>query len=402
MQNKSLLILYVVFLFWGIIFCMNDILLPYLRNSFVLSYFQASMIQFVFFGAYLIISIPAGKAIARVGYKKGIIIGLTVAGIGCLIFFPAAHFKVYGIFLFALFVLSSGIAMLQAAVNPLVVALGSPAFAASRLNLAQAISKLGYAVAPLIGNFFLFRGTVDATNSDASLVKTPYLILAVIFFLLGAFVYSFSFPKISVANQPFLESLRLLRKHKQLMLGVVGIFMYVGAEITTNAFFINFLSDSSVAGISLSAAAQYLSQYWTFATITGFVGFIVLKYIHPGRLLTICAIISVMLLLVSMMSSGATAVVSMVGLGGFISILFPTIFALALEDLGSMTNQGSAVLLTAVVGGALIPPVQGWISDAFNIRISFIVPCLCYLYIAYYGFWVSMIRRKINHKKTNI
>lgn len=394
MQKKSLVILYLVFLLWGIIFCMNDILLPYLKKSFTLSYFQASMIQFTFFGVYLIVSIPAGKVVSHYGYKKGIVIGLLVAAIGCLLFYPASHFKVYGIFLFALFVLSSGITFLQVSANPFIAVLGNPLQAASRLNLAQAINKLGYAVAPIIGAYFLFRQIDVDSPSNSSLVQTPYLIFAGVLLLLSLLIYLFPFPSIPVSDEPFLKSLHILKRHKHLMLGAIGIFAYVGAEIATNAFFISFLSDPAVAGISLSAAAGYLTNYWTLATITGFLGFIILKFFEAPKLLFWCGIISMLLLLICIVGSGTIVIVSLVALGGFISIMFPTIFAIAIEGLGDFTSQGSAILLTAVVGGALVPPVQGWLADMINIRISFIVPLICYLYVTCYGFWKTKQKRR--------
>ena len=393
MQKKSLVILYIVFLFWGIIFCMNDILLPYLKNSFTLSYLRASMIQFTFFGAYLVVSIPAGRVVSRYGYKKAIVTGLLIAAMGCLLFYPAAQFKVYEIFLFALFVLSSGITILQVSANPLIAVLGHPSQAASRLNLSQAINKLGYALAPVIGAYFLFRQIDVSAPANAFMVQTPYLILSGILFLLASLVYTFPFPTISISDEPFLESLQVFKRRKRLMLGAIGIFTYVGAEITTNAFFISFLSDSSVAALSLSEAAGYLTNYWTLATITGFVGFAVLKYIDPGKLLFGCGIISMLLILICIMASGKTVIVSLVALGGFISIMFPTIFALAIEGLGDFTSQGSAILLTAVVGGALVPPLQGWLADTLNIRISFVIPLICYLYVTCYGFWMAKQKR---------
>lgn len=388
MKTKSLLIVFVVFLFWGMIFCLNDILLPYLKQSFTLSYVQASMIQFTFFGAYLVVSIPAGKVVARTGYKNGMVIGLVIAACGCAGFYPAAEYGLYGIFLIALFILSSGIALLQAAANPFVAALGPESSASARLNLAQAINKLGYALAPFVGTYFLFGTAGDTGHSDVSLVRMPYLILAVIFAVLGVLVYFSSFPAIPIMNAPFLESLKWLTKNRRLMLGTGAIFTYVGAEITTNAFFISFLSDPTVSHSSLTSSAQYLSNYWTFATVTGFAGFIVLKYIRSGTLLTICGITAMCLLVVAMTGSGKMVIISMIALGGFISIMFPTIFGLAIEGLGTLASQGSALLLTAVVGGALVPPLQGWMADHYSIRISFAVPCVCYLYVSAYGFWV--------------
>jgi MFS transporter, FHS family, L-fucose permease len=395
MQKKSLVVLYILFLFWGVIFCMNDILLPYLKKSFTLSYLQASMIQFTFFGVYLVVSIPAGKVVSHYGYKKGIVIGLLISAIGCLLFYPASQFKVYGIFLFALFVLSSGITFLQVSANPFIAVLGNPSQAASRLNLAQAVSKLGYAVAPIIGAYFLFRQIDVNTEANASMAQIPYLIFAAVLFLLSLLVFVFPFPTISVSDEPFLKSWRLLKKRKRLMLGAVAIFAYVGAEITTNAFFISFLSDSTVSGVSLTEAASYLTNYWMLATVTGFVGFIVLKYIDSEKLLLGCGVISMLLLLVCIMASGKIVIVSLVLLGGFISIMFPTIFALAIEGLGDFTSQGSAILLTAVVGGALIPPVQGWLADTFNIRISFVIPLICYLYVTCYGFWLTRQKSRL-------
>lgn len=403
--SGSLIVISVLFFIWGILFCMNDILVPHFKALFTLTYFEASLVQFTFFGTYLLISIPAGKMIATYGYKKSIIIGLCATTFGCLLFYPAASIRMYGMFLMALFFVSSGITIMQVAANPFVAVLGKPESAASRLNLAQAVNKFGYALAPYIGAFFILNDLrpdehalalyspqqlENYKTAQASAVQTPYLIITGILIALIFFVYKSNLPNIkeqSQKDESFLRSLKKAVHHKHLLFGIAAIFMYVGAEVSTDAFFISFLSNKNVAGLTETEAARYLSHYWLFATITGFIGVVVLKYIQPAKALAACGIIVLLLFGICLTSSGIIVPLLLVGIGGFISIMFPTIFTLAIEGLGDFTGRASALLFTAVVGGALLPPVQGLIADHAGIRISYIVPCISYAYITWYGFY---------------
>ena len=416
-STRSLVIISILFFIWGILFCMNDILVPHFKALFTLSYFEASMVQFTFFGAYLLISIPAGKIITTYGYKKSIVFGLLVTATGCLLFYPAGSLKLYSMFLLALFFVSSGIAIMQVAANPYVAILGKPEGAASRLNLAQAVSKSGYAIAPYIGAFFILSNIRSSQNmmatfspqqleaynaSQASAVQTPYLIIAGILLLLVLFVHKSGLPNIkeeTTTDESFLRSLKKATQYRRLVFGTLAIFMYVGAEVSTDAFFISFLSNKHVAGLTETAAAAYLSHYWLCATITGFLGFIVLKYVKPAKALSVCGVVTLILFSVCLTSSGSIVPILLVAIGGFISIMFPTIFSLAIEGLGDFTSRASAILFTAVVGGALLPPIQGLIADHAGIRISYIIPCISYAYITWFGlFCTENLFKKSNQK----
>lgn len=416
-SKNVLIVISVMFFVWGILFCMNDILVPQFKSLFTLTYFKASLVQFTFFGTYFLISIPAGKLISAYGYKKSILIGLALTTTGCLLFYPAAGLRLYGMFLTALFVVSSGITIMQVAANPFVAVLGKPEGAASRLNLAQAVNKLGYAAAPYIGAFFILSdGHADAAKinslssaqleayktAQSAAIQVPYLILAGVLFLTFFSVYKSHLPDIKEEvpeGESFLHSLKKAVRYRHLMLGTIGIFMYVGAEVSTNAFFISFLSNKNVAGFTETAAAAYLSHYWLLATITGFIGFVVLKYLNPGKVLGTCGIITLVLFSICLTSKGAVVAYTLVAIGGFISIMFPTIFTLAIEGLGNFTGRASAILFTAVVGGALLPPVQGLIADHFSIRNSYIVPCISYAYITCYGFFG--VKKKAHQDRNN-
>lgn len=302
---------------------------------------------------------------------------------------------------------------MQVAANPFVAVLGKPEGAASRLNLAQTVNKFRYALAPYIGAFFILSNNRPDENKvrlfspeqletykagQASAVQTPYLIITAILLLLAFFVYRSNLPDIkeeAEQDESFLRSLTKAKHYRHLIFGIIAIFMYVGAEVSTDAFFISFLSDKNVAGLTESAAAAYLSHYWLFATITGFIGFIVLKYVDPAKTLGICGIIVLLLFSICLTSSGMIVPILLVGIGGFISIMFPTIFTLAIEGLGDFTSRASAIIFTAVVGGAILPPLQGLIADNFGIRISYIIPCISYLYITFYGFFGT---KKAVHK----
>jgi len=415
-SKGSLIIISIMFFIWGLLFCMNDILVPHFKTLFTLTYLQASLVQFTFFGSYFLISIPAGKIISTYGYKKSIVLGLLITAAGCLLFYPAASLRLYGMFLLALFFVSSGITVMQVAANPFVAVLGKPEGAASRLNLAQAVNKFGYAIAPYIGAFFILNNNRPNENalshfsqqqlevykaSQASAVQTPYLIITGILLLLVFFVHLSSLPNLKEeieTDEPFLRSLKKAKHYRHLIFGTIGIFMYVGAEVSTDAFFISFLSNKNVAGLTETAAASYLSHYWMFATITGFMGVFVLKYVNPAKVLSICGIVVLLLFSICLASSGSIVPILLVAIGGFISIMFPTIFTLAIEGLGDFTSRASAILFTAVAGGALLPPVQGLIADHAGIRISYIIPCISYAYITWYGLFGT---KKVNLTEKN-
>ncbi|MGU7774659.1 L-fucose:H+ symporter permease [Burkholderia sp. MR1-5-21] len=406
--TTPLIILTSLFFMWGFITSLNDILIPHLRAVFTLSYVQAMLIQFCFFGAYLIMSFPAGFLVERLGYKAGIILGLSAAGTGCLLFYPAAEHASYPFFLGALFVLASGITLLQVAANPYVAILGTPELASSRLNLTQAFNSLGTALAPVFGSVLILSVAIKAAGelqklnpaefaaygvSQASAVQIPYIGLAIVFYLLAFAIAMLKLPEIDAPEAPVevpdARNTHHVRKnvwaHRHLVLGAVGIFLYVGAEVAIGSFLVNFMGQPQIAGLQQEAAARYLSLYWGGAMVGRFLGSALLSKIRPGYLLAFNAFVVSALLVIAILASGTIAMWALLAIGLFNSIMFPTIFTLAIEGLGKHTGEGSGILCMAIVGGAIVPLIQGFMADHIGVQLSFCVPVVCYLYIAYYG-----------------
>lgn len=379
-----------LFFMWGFITCLNDILIPYLKGAFELSYTQAMLVQFCFFGAYFVVSVPAGALVSKIGYKKGIVSGLIIAALGCLLFYPASSMNEYGVFLFALFVLASGITILQVAANPYVTVLGKPETASSRLTMTQAFNSLGTTVAPFFGAFLLFGATHDpdapaAAGSD--LVQLPYILLASALLVLAAIFSILKLPDLGrneVSNDSGLSKGNAWQ-HRHLRFGVIGIFLYVGAEVAIGSFLVSFLSQASIAGLNEAQASKVIAFYWGGAMVGRFVGALVMQKISAGKVLALNAVTVMLLVLCAIVFDGKFAMWSLLSVGLFNSIMFPTIFSLALNGLGKSTAQGSGFLCLAIVGGALVPLLQGFFADAIGLQPSFIIPMLCYVFIAYYG-----------------
>lgn len=386
-----------LFFMWGFITCLNDILIPHLKAVFSLNYTQAMLIQFCFFGAYFLVSIPAGNLVKKLGYQKGIVTGLVIASIGCALFYPAATLATYNLFLGALFVLASGITILQVAANPYVNALGSSETASSRLNLTQAFNALGTTVAPFFGAM-LILSVASSVSSDlanasaeAEVVKLPYLLLSGALAILALIFAKLDLPVIrehdhSVQGevQTHLGKTSALQS-KHLVLGAVGIFVYVGAEVSIGSFLVNFLGESHIAGMPEAEAAHYIAYYWGGAMVGRFIGSVVMQKVPAGSVLAFNAFIAALLVLVAMTSSGSIAMWAILGVGLFNSIMFPTIFSLALRDLGPHTSQGSGILCLAIVGGAILPLFQGMLADNLGVQLAFILPVICYGFILFYG-----------------
>ncbi|MGH8178266.1 MAG: sugar MFS transporter, partial [Steroidobacter sp.] len=362
---------------------------------FTLSYVQAMLIQFSFFGAYFVMSFPSGFLVEKLGYRKGIIIGLSTAAVGCLGFYPAASMQSYPLFLGALFVLASGITLLQVAANPYVAVLGKAETSASRLNLTQAFNSLGTTIGPLVGSVLILAAiSTDGATTAASEIETvqvPYLALAAVLFVIAILFAQFKLPVVpntdasTAADAGRSDKARSVWRHSHLVLGAVAIFVYVGAEVSIGSFLVNFMADPSVGGLSENSAGRYLSLYWGGAMVGRFIGAYVLRRIKPGYVLAFNAACVILLLIVAMSSGGLTAMWAVLAVGLFNSIMFPTIFTLAIAKLGRHTGEGSGVLCMAIVGGALIPVVQGFFADTMGILMSFFVPAICYGYIVYYG-----------------
>lgn len=394
----ALIALTSLFFMWGFITCLNDILIPHLKSVFSLNYTQSMLIQLCFFGAYFIVSLPAGALVKRISYKWGIVVGLVIAAIGCALFIPAASYRVYGLFLGALFVLASGVTVLQVAANPYVTVLGKPETAASRLTLTQAFNSLGTTLAPLFGAMLILSAATVGLDSatpeqiealritEANAVRFPYMLLAAAFLVLAAIFAALKLPQVQ-EDEPaagvHVEGSAWGYRH--LVLGAVGLFVYVGAEVSIGSFLVNFLAEPTIGNIPETEAAHYVAYFWGGAMIGRFIGAFAMRYIDDGKALAFNAVAVIVLLAVTIVSSGAVAMWAVLAIGLFNSIMFPTIFSLALHGLGRHTSQGSGILCLAIVGGAILPLVQGGLADTIGIQMAFIMPIICYVYIVYYG-----------------
>ena len=392
-----------VFFMWGFLTSLNDVLIPHLKSLFSLNYAQSMLVQFTFFGAYFVVSLPCGKLVSRLGYKHSIVLGLLIAAGGALLFYPAASLPSYALFLGALFILATGITLLQVAANPYVSLLGPASSASMRLNLVQAFNSLGTTLAPKFGGVLILSGVVlgaaqivqlpeaerlSYNLQQAQLVQGPYLGLAITLAALALLFYIARLPVIvddttaeEARTHRFVDALR----HRNLRLGTLAIFVYVGAEVAIGSFLINYIAQADIGNMTQAQAANYVAFYWGGAMVGRFIGAALMQKIAPRRLLATAAAVDVLLLLTTMLSHGPIAVWSIVAIGLFNSIMFPTIFTLGIDRLGPLTGKASSLLIMAIVGGAVIPLLQGVLADRIGIQQAFVLPLLCYLYIGFYG-----------------
>jgi FHS family L-fucose permease-like MFS transporter len=398
--TPALIVLTSLFFMWGLITSLNDILIPHLKAIFTLNYVQAMLIQFSFFGAYFVMSVPSGYLVERFGYRRGIIIGLVTAAFGCIGFYPAAAQHSYPLFLGALFVLASGITLLQVAANPYVAILGRPETAASRLNLTQAFNSLGTTIGPFVGAILILTATATATGVDVAreirTVQGPYLGLAGVLFLIAIAFSRFKLPVVRGTDATTVDASQAavpsVWHHRHLVLGAVAIFVYVGGEVAIGSLMGNFLQQPDIGALPEQVAGKYISLYWGGAMVGRFIGSAVLRQVAPGKVLAFNATMAIVLLIVAMTFAGKVAMWSVIAIGLFNSIMFPTIFTLAIDRLGRHTGEGSGVLCMAIVGGALVPVLQGYFADSMGLLPSYFVPALCYAYIVYYGLKGHIIR----------
>jgi FHS family L-fucose permease-like MFS transporter len=394
-----------LFFMWGFLTCLNDILIPHLKHIFTLDYTKVMFVNSAFFGSYFIFALPAGKIIEWVGYKRTMIIGLLTMTTGALLFLPASKAPSFPLFLGALIVLAAGITVLQVAANPYVANLGPQRTASSRLNLAQAFNSLGTTIAPFFGAWLILSHipvVIDAPElsgaalvasriQEASSVQIPYLGIA---FALAALAVALALVKLPAMD--FTQDLRIgqydirtndrLRNHPQLFLAALGIFLYVGAEVAIGSFLINYFQIPSIGNLTAAQAAKYVSFYWGGAMAGRFIGSYILTKVRTGAALGIAALIAGALVVTSMLSFGHVAMYSIIAVGLFNSIMFPSIFTLGLADLGPLTGRGSSLMVQAIVGGAVIPVIQGKIADSsIGVHHAFVLPVICYLYIAVFG-----------------
>ncbi|MBW4965411.1 sugar MFS transporter [Pseudoalteromonas sp. CR1] len=381
-----------LFFMWGFITCLNDILIPHLKAVFDLTYVQAMLVQFCFFGAYFLVSIPSGHIVKKLGYKQGIVVGLLIAAVGCVLFYPAAQMHNYLVFLLALFVLASGITLLQVSANPYVSLLGPEKTASSRLTLTQAFNALGTTVAPSFGALLILGSASDAfltPAQNAESVQLPYLILAAMLIALAGIFAWLKLPDIMSEQKEAAENSDTIEgsawQYRHLVLGAVGIFMYVGAEVAIGSFLVSFLAQENIAGLKEHVAAHYITYYFGGAMVGRFIGAAVMQKLPAGKVLGFNGTMAIILVIIAMSTSGQLAMWSILLVGLFNSIMFPTIFSLALNGLGKHTAQGSGILCLAIVGGAIVPLVQGAFADYMGVQLSYFLPVLCYIFIVFYG-----------------
>lgn len=398
--TRPLAVVTTLFFMWGFLTCLNDILVPHLKSIFDLNYAQVMLVQFAFFSGYFLFSIPWSKIVNTVGYQRTMVVGLLTMAVGTILFVPAASVASYPLFLAALLVLAAGITGLQVAANPYVDLLGKPETASSRLDLTQAFNSLGTTIAPKIGGLLILSAAPLAIEQlrqlsphalhayrvqQAASVKLPYTVITIALMLLAVLIGTFKLPKVGTAEGGGEKANDSVWKHRNLVYGAVGIFTYVGAEVSIGSFLVNYFGLPEIAGLAAKTAAGYVSFYWGGAMIGRFLGAPLLTRFKPGYLLGACAIAAATLVSTSMLTGGHTAMWAILAVGFFNSIMFPTIFSLGVAELGPLTATASGVLNMAIVGGAILPVLQGFIADRIGIHHAFFVPVICYLFILFYG-----------------
>jgi len=371
-----------LFFLWAFGVNLNDILIPHLKKAFHLTDLQSSLIQVAFFGGYFLAAWPAGRLMDRIGYKRGILTGLLICAAGALLFLPAATLLWYGFFLFALFVMACGQSFLEVAANPYVTVLGPVESAERRLNLSQSFNSVGAMVTPLIGAAFILTNT-HSDAAEAATVKIPYLVIAATFALVAVMIFLTPLPEIHAGEYRPVSARGILRQ-THLVRGVIAQFVYVGAQVGVASFVIRFAEFVS-PGLPDKSAANNLKLHLAGFMIGRFAGSGLMKYVYPARLLAIFACGALASIGCALLASGQVAVAGVVAAGFFHSIMFPTIFALSIKGLGPLTKAGSSLLVMAIIGGAILPAIMGYISDSSNIQRAFVVPLACYVYILYFA-----------------
>ena len=412
-NTKAMAVVTTLFFMWGFLTCLNDILIPHLKAIFDLNYAQVMLVQLAFFLSYAVFAFPSGKLVEWIGYKRSMVVGLLVMAVGALCFIPAANVPSYPLFLGAEIVLAAGVTLLQVSANPFVSVLGPERTASSRLNLTQAFNSLGTTVAPWVGGALILSAApktmeevraMSATAlqqyrlTEAATVKTPYLFIAIALVALAVAIALFKLPRIETTRdfRPAAGDKKdSIFNYPHLILGAIAIFLYVGAEVSIGSFLVNYFSHEDIGGMTEQVAARYVSLYWGGAMVGRFIGSYVLSRVRPNRALGVVAIVACALVSISILSFGHLAVWSILLVGLFNSIMFPTIFTLGIAELGPLTGMGSGILVAAIVGGAILPYLEGRLADSIGIHHAFIIPAICYIYLAYYGFIGSRPKRTV-------
>ncbi|MGH9588122.1 MAG: sugar MFS transporter [Acidobacteriaceae bacterium] len=398
-----------LFFIWGFITSLNDILIPHLKAIFDLNYAEVILIQVVFFVAYAVFGYPSGRIVEYIGYKRMMVVGLLIMAVGAVLFIPAANMPSFPLFLVALIFLGAGMACLQVAANPYVTVLGPSETASSRLNLSQAFNSLGTTIGPPIGGFLILKGAEKLVENvqalppaalhayrvqQAATVKFPYIVITAVLILLALVIGFYNFPRIAGATKESgAERVQQpsIWRYRHVMLGAIAIFVYVGAEVAIGSFLINYFEMKNIAGLNARDAAYYLPFYWGGAMVGRFIGSAILQKVKTEKLLTANAVIALVLVVISIFSFGHIALWSILAVGLFNSIMFPSIFTLGVAEMGPLTGEASGLLVTAIVGGAAIPELQGIIADHIGLHHAFFIPVLCYIFIAWYGWKGSRV-----------
>src|SRR5580698_101594 len=402
-ERAALRLLASLFFIWGFITVINNTLLPHLRSVFDLNYVETTLIESVWFVAYFVASIPSAKLIERVGYRHSMLTGLIIMASGALLMIPAARMPSYAVTLAALFVIASGITLLQVAANPYVAVVGPADRAAARLNLVQAFNSLGTTLAPLFGGYLILGRSIAGTSQsgmaatsaqrlmDARAVQLPYLIVAVVLVVLAVIIGRAKLPDMGVQTRRASAQERRahsLWHHRNLVWGVPAIFIYLIAEIGVSNLFISFVSQPTVGNLTHEQASHYLFLLWGGMMVGRFAGSLMMRFIPGQRVLAWFAIAALATMLVTCFAHGPISMAALILVGLFHSIMFPTIFTLGIRGLGPLTEEGSGLLIMAIAGGALVI-VQGWLADHYGLQRSFLLTAACELYVIFYALWGS-------------
>jgi FHS family L-fucose permease-like MFS transporter len=401
-NRGALTIVTTLFFMWGFCTVLNDALIPHLQSIFSLSYTEASYVQLAFFGSYFVFAMPAGWLVERIGYQRTMVTGLAVMAVGALLVVPAATTAKYSLFLAVQVVVAAGITILQVSANPYVTILGPPETASSRLNLTQAFNTLGDTVAPYFGSMLILgRAAVEAVPKDpaaltqyhirqAGTVKLPYVGIAATLILLGVAIALYRFPRLEVTRDfrpgDMGNSADSIWKHPHVWLGAIAIFIYVGAEVSVGSFLAKFIADPAIGNMTLQTATKMVTFYWAGMMLGRFAGSYYMQKLQSNKLLMWSGVGGFLVVLLAVLTTGHVAMWSILAVGLFNSIMFPTIFTLGVAELGPLTGRASGLLVQGIVGGALIPVLMGKLADTYGIHLALILPCLCYLFVIYYGF----------------
>lgn len=401
-RNQFLIPLLVVMslmFIWNLSRNINDVLIPHLKRACQLTDFQSSLVQSAFFGGYFLLALPVGQYIRRFGYRAGMITGLLLAAVGAFIFFPAAEMRLYPLFLTALFIMAAGFTFLEVTATPYLSILGDPEKASSRLSLSAAVGSIGATIGPYIGAVFLLHATdtpeatvqqfspsqlADYLNAEAQLVKIPYLALGSLFLVLGAALFFIKLPDIQEEGEQNIR-LKSIFKFKHTVLGALGVFCYLGAEVGIVSFLIRYAKSLEINGLGEQKAALFITLFMALVLVGRLAGAYFLQKVNPSKMLMACALGAIALVTVAIFSTGYVSIVSLSIVGLCTSVMYPILFTLSIKNLGAYTKTGSSLIIMSIVGGAIVPPLMGLISDMYSIRFAFVLPILCYAYILYYA-----------------